>query len=136
MATPRITIPNTKVEAGKKYSIPVNAAYFPAGCTSFELIVTCEEQMLEMVGIDRTGMLAGEVLSEFNNGVPVPGYVTPYSKGKMIVVAASALPLKGKPMFNIQGMAKKSGTVAFGTSYLLLDTNCLYGIRPELKPIQ
>lgn len=136
MATPRISIPATKVVKGQTYEIAVPITNFPATCTSFEVIVTCESQMFEMTGIVRTGKIGADgVLSEFNNGVAVPGYITPYSKGKMIVVAAGAYPLKGTPMFKIKGKAIADGTVVFGTTYLLLDTNCIYGIRPSLTPI-
>lgn len=130
----KVSIANKAVVKGKSYSLPVKVSGLPSGVASFEIIIQTEPQLLEMNGFEQAGMTKDK-MAFCNNGVVVPGYITPYSKGKMIVVCADALPLTGSVMFNISATAVDTGTAVITPTYLLLNTDCLYGKRPELIKI-
>ena len=85
-----ITLPDVKARPGAEISIPLKIGELEGEkVTSFEFVVSCDTNLVQLMGVDQEGTLS-EGLTMFANN-----RVAPFGRGRMKVVCASANPLSG-----------------------------------------
>jgi hypothetical protein len=86
-----VTLAEVKARPGTEFSIPLKIGDLTGEkVTSFEFVVSCDTNMVQLLGVDQEGTLS-EGLTMFANN-----RVAPFGRGRMKVVCASANPLSGE----------------------------------------
>ncbi|HCA80002.1 MAG TPA: hypothetical protein DEP53_09745 [Bacteroidetes bacterium] len=113
-----VILPEVNARPGAEISIPLKIGELEGEkVTSFEFVVSCDTNLVQLLGVDQAGTLS-EGLTMFANN-----HVAPFGRGRMKVVCASAIPLSGNGVLvKILALARgRNGKAALKLSDFILN---------------